>query len=216
MPQPQPPYGGAPYGSYPPPPPPGGSGKKVALIAVGAVVALALVGGGVFLASGNGDDDAKADKTVAVGPSASGSPTGEVADLPSGGLPSGGATEVPDLPSPDFGDDTGPVKAPPAPGVEGQWQDADAKTLTVGTKYTSGDLKGKYSLSYIDTEGKGVLTGLGTYRDDDSFRLVLRRMGTQATQESDLTYGTVRRSGDDVVIKWDDGGTETLAYIGSL
>ncbi|BBC33607.1 hypothetical protein SGFS_049010 [Streptomyces graminofaciens] len=209
----QQPYGGAPgygeqqpYGGYPPPPPPsGGGGGRLALIIVAAVAAVAVLSGGIFLLTSDDSGEAKprADKSVSASPSESETPTEE---------PTQEETDAPD-------DTTGGGTSEEAPGtgVEGQWQDEDAKTLTIGEEETSGDLKGKHTLSYIDTlGGKGIMTGVGAYRDSNSFRMVLRPMASPDIDDEDLTYATVKRSGDSVIITWDDGGTDELPYIGEV
>ncbi len=47
---------------------------------------------------------------------------------------------------------------------------------------------------------------------DPHGRLVVRVRG----DESGLLHGTVRRDGDEVVISWEDGGSDTLGYIGAV
>lgn len=214
----QPPYGapggpGAPnygpqYGGYPPPPPPSGGGGKVALIIVAAVAALAVIGGGVFLLTSNGDDTDTAGpgQSVSATPTDTASPTEseaadeateEATDTPDGGLDDGGSSTA------------------PAKGVEGQWQDDELRTLTIGAGQTAGETKGQHTLSYIDmVGGKGIMTGVGKYRDDNNFRMALTPMASKDVSDDDITFGTVRRSGDDVVITWEAGGTDTLSYVG--
>ncbi|MGW0841351.1 hypothetical protein ACWD26_14505 [Streptomyces sp. NPDC002787] len=199
---------GAPYGGYPPPPPPsGGSGGKVALIIVAVVAALAVIGGGVFLLTASEGDDttAKPEQTVSATETDSATPTEEPSDdaadegtgTPDGGLDDGGSTTA------------------PATGVEGQWQDDEARTLTIGAEQTTGEGKGQHPLSYIDmVGGKGIMTGVGAYRDDNNFRMALTPMASKDVADEDITFGTVRRSGDDVVITWEGGGTDTLSYVG--
>ncbi|KFF96223.1 hypothetical protein IQ62_37520 [Streptomyces scabiei] len=209
----QPPYGGpgapnygAQYGGYPPPPPPsGGSGGKVALIIVAAVAALAVIGGGIFLLTSDGDenDTAKPGQSVSASASESESPseseeaTDEATGTPDGGLDDGGSSTA------------------PAEGVEGQWQDDEARTLTIGAEQSTGEAKGQHPLSYIDmVGGKGIMTGVGKYRDDNNFRMALTPMASKDVSDDDITFATVRRSGDDVVITWEAGGTDTLSYVG--
>ncbi len=216
----QPPYGGAPgapgapgmpgapnygqqYGGYPPPPPSGGSGGKIALIVVAAVAALAVLSGGVYLLTSGSDDEsvAKPGQSVSAQPSPSATPTDEPTDGYS--------------PTPDESDPAADSSTPPTRGVEGQWQDEEARTLTIGDEQTSGDFKGQHPLSYIDmVSGKGILTGVGAYRDENSFRMALKPMASEDVDDDDLTYGTVRRSGNDVVITWEDGGSDKLSYVG--
>jgi hypothetical protein len=192
------------YGGYPPSPPPSsGSGGKVALIIVAVVAALAVLGGGVFLLTSGGDSESTAtpEQSVSAQATESETPTGE---------PTGEAS-----PTPDEGDAGGEAATPPGRGVEGQWQDDEARTLTIGEEQTAGDLKGQHPLSYIDMiGGKGIMTGVGKYRDENNFRMALRPMASEDVSDEDITFATVRRSGDDVVIAWEDGGSDTLSYVG--
>lgn len=219
----QPPYGGAPgapgapgmpgapnyggqYGGYPPPPPPSGSnGGKIALIVVAAVAAIAVLGGGIFLLTSGGDEEgtAKPQQSVSAQATESESPTDEPTDE---------YTPTPDESAPDL-EATG---TPPASGVEGQWQDDQARTLTIGEEQTSGELEGQHTLSYIDmVGGKGLMNGVGAYRDSDIFRMALKPFASADVSDEDITFATVRRDGDDVVITWEDGGdTETLSWVG--
>ncbi|GHE51890.1 hypothetical protein [Streptomyces capitiformicae] len=219
----QPPYGGAPgapgmpgmpgapnygpqYGGYPPPPPPSGSnGGKIALIVVAAVAAIAVLGGGIFLLTGDGDEGgtAKPRQSVSAQATESESPTEEATDAYS---------PTPDESDP-AGDSTG---TPPDKGVEGQWQDDQARTLTIGEEQSTGELKGQHALSYIDmVGGKGLLNGVGAYRDDNNFRMALKPFASKDVSDEDIIFGTVRRDGDEVTITWEDGGdTVTLAYVG--
>ncbi|TQE15184.1 hypothetical protein Sipo8835_46200 [Streptomyces ipomoeae] len=218
----QPPYGapgapgapgmpdyGAQYGGYPPPPSGGSNGGKIALIVVAAVAALAVLGGGIFLLTSGGDDEAVAKPGQSVSAQASEieseSPTEE---------PTDDATTTPDGGS-IGGTDDDSTGTPPAKGVEGQWQDDEARTLTIREEELSGGEDGQHALSYIDlVGGKGILSGVGAYRDENSFRMALRPLASPDVADEDIIYGTARRDGDDVVITWDDGGTDTLSYVG--
>ncbi|MFJ7046458.1 hypothetical protein ACIQVC_24045 [Streptomyces sp. NPDC101112] len=216
----QPPYGapgmpgapGAPgvpnygqqYGGYPPPPPSGGNGGKIALIVVAAVAALAVIGGGIFLLTSDDGDDtaAKPRQSVSARADESKTPTSEPTEEYS--------------PTPEDTDSGGDASTAPRTGVEGQWQDDEARTLTIGKEQSSGDLQGQHALSYIDmVGGKGILTGVGKYRDENNFRMALRPMASENVDDKDITFATVRRSGNDVVITWEDGGgTDKLSYVG--
>jgi hypothetical protein len=206
-----PPNYGPPYGSYPPPPGGGnGDGRpkgRLALIRGSAVAAVVLIGGGVYFATSGGEADdnkPKADKSVSAQPSASS--TTEDVDEP---------TAEESDPVDDTGDDPSDDSATPpdATGFEGQWQDEAGKTLTIGEKYTSGDYKGKYSASYIDPGGEGILAGLGADRSDGSFRIALKPFDSKS--DDDVLSGTLTRSGDAVDIAWDDGGSDTLDWAAS-
>lgn len=186
---------GVPYGTYPPPPPTPPGRNRAAIVVASVVAAVVLIGGGVYFGTNNGDggaNDSKplADKNTSAPPSESAS-TADTVD-----------------PSSDV------TVAPPATGVVGQWQDETDKTLTIGAEYTSGDYVGDYPLSYIDPGGKGILTGMGTDRSDGSFRMVLKSMSTESSSGDGYISATVTRSGDSVDITWDDGGIDTLAYVG--
>ncbi|WP_406444974.1 hypothetical protein OHB14_38560 [Streptomyces sp. NBC_01613] len=207
----QQPYG---YGGYQPAPEQGSGGSnkgKVAALVVGAVAAVVFIGGGIYLATnGGGDDGGKpaADRSVSASPSASSSAqdTDDSTTEPSDPATDDGSDYG------DTGDDTNGTA--PATGFQGQWQDDDNKTLTIGAKYTTGDYTGKYPMSYIDPGGDGILTGMGMDRSDGSFRMALSPMSTTSTSGDDYKAATLTRSGDSVVITWDDGGSDTLAYVG--
>ncbi|MFF4400107.1 hypothetical protein [Streptomyces sp. NPDC001480] len=197
--------GGGQYGAYPPPPPPpppGGGARdkrKLALIVSGAAAAVLLIAGGVYLAT-NGDDK----------------PNRPLAQVSESATATATATSTPtdEAPDQDTESPSDSATAAPATGFQGQWQDDANKTLTIGEKYNSGTYKGKHALSYIDPGGKGILTGLGMDRSDGTFRMVLKPMSTESTKKDDYLTATLKRSGDSVNIEWDDGGSDTLAYVG--
>ncbi|KIE25390.1 hypothetical protein LK08_19515 [Streptomyces sp. MUSC 125] len=217
---PQPPYGGqpGPYGQqqpfgqppYPPQPPAGDPGKKKRLaLVVGSLAAAAvLIAGGVYLATSRGGGGGPlADES----PSASASASESASPVQSA---SPVETEDPvDEPSADntWGDETS-RSAAPATGFVGQWQDSGGKTLTIGEKYASGDYKGKNSVNLIDPGGDGILLGLGLEHDNGTMRIALKPISSK--KASDLRAATLTRSGDDVKVDWDKGGTDTLAWNG--
>ncbi|MFG2496641.1 hypothetical protein ACGFSB_00230 [Streptomyces sp. NPDC048441] len=217
--QPQPPYGqpDPQYAAYPPPPPPGGTGapgpgpgkKKLGLVIGSVVVAAALIGGGIFLVtSGDSDDDdqkPKADKSVSASPSATASEE-PPADDP--------ATEDPATEDP-VDEPTGAEEDRPAgdTGYQGQWQNEDAKTLTIGDKLTSGQGKGKNSVSYIDAGGKGLCMGLGQEQGGSGFRIALK-CGTG--DDAKYVSADLTQANDEVTLKWDKGGgSDVLPWVGS-
>jgi hypothetical protein len=172
-----------------------------------AVVALVVIVGGVFLAtnSGGGDDKPKAKDSVSAEPTVSDEPS----DEPTTEDP---ATEDPvEEPS----DPSGTVEERPAgaTGYQGQWQDEQARTLTVGDKVASGTAKGKYSVSYIDAGGKGICTGIGENRSGGAFRIAVKCMGKDTGDE---VFGANLTQADDVVtLKWDKGGSASLKWAGT-
>lgn len=166
-----------------------------------------MIGGGIFLLTSNGDDEttAKPGQSVSATATESESPTEEPTDE---------ATDTATT-TPDGGLDDGGSSVAPATGVEGQWQDDEARTLTIGAEQTTGEGKGQHPLSYIDmVGGKGIMTGVGAYRDENSFRIALTPMASKDVADEDITFGTVRRSGNDVIITWEAGGTDRLSYVG--
>ncbi|MFB7994353.1 hypothetical protein ACFC4G_16240 [Streptomyces sp. NPDC056002] len=215
QPQGQPPYGQAPYGqpphgagAYPPPPPPQGSGgkRRTAVIIGSAVVALVVIVGGIFLATnGGGDDKPKAKDSVSAEPATSDGPS----DEPTSEDP---ATEDPvEEPSDPSGTDQ--ERPAGSTGYQGQWQDEQARTLTVGDKVASGSAKGKYSVSYIDAGGKGICTGIGENRSGGAFRIAVKCMGKDTGDE---VFGANLTQADDVVrLKWDKGGSASLKWAGT-
>ena len=58
------------------------------------------------------------------------------------------------------------------------------------------------------------LTGVGAYRDENNFSMALTPMASKDVSDEDVTFATVRRSGDDVIITWEAGGTDRLSYVG--
>ncbi|MEU8585538.1 hypothetical protein AB0C59_00760 [Streptomyces sp. NPDC048664] len=205
-------YGPPPYGppqfAAPHPPPPGGGGagkRRLAVIAGCVVAAVVLVGGGVYLATRGGADP---DKPVADrSPSASVSASRSSGPSGPSGSPSGGFTD-----DPTDGPSNGPGEPAPAKGFTGQWQDSGGRTLTVGSKYTSGKAKGDYSVNLIDPGGDGILIGLGRDRGDGAFRIALKPMGSD--KGGDVKAATLTRSGSSAIVAWDKGGRLTLKWIG--
>ncbi|MFH0242337.1 hypothetical protein ACGRHY_07810 [Streptomyces sp. HK10] len=210
------PQGGQPnpYAAYPPPPQAGGGGGpkgakgRVALIAGGAVVALALIGGGVHLAVG-GDDGPGVAAAVSPSPSVSSGPAQETEEP---------VEPTPGEPSQDPLDDyepTGePAGEPPAGNdFRGQWQGEGARTLTVGKAFESGEAEGKNSVSWIEFGGDGICVGIGE-NQGRGYRMALK---CGEGDDEEYIAGTAGKTsdGESIRIKWDDGGgTDTLDWIG--
>jgi hypothetical protein len=211
-----PPYGyPGPYGQqqpgygYPPPPPPPprpSSAGKIAAIVAAAVAALLLVAGGVYLALNGDDSDDVAD------PKTSKSPTPE-ASSEFTGEPTGLPTDIPtSAPTGDFGD-LSPGPHSKEDGFKGQWQDDGGKTLTIGEKLPSGGREaGKNPVSYIDPGGDGFCIGLGEERSGGKQFRIAVRCGTGEGGKN--IAGNSKQDGDSLTITWDDGGSDTLDWIG--
>ncbi|KDQ68739.1 hypothetical protein [Streptomyces sp. NTK 937] len=217
---PQQPQQTAPYGGYPspppPPPPPGppvpasasGAGKRRAgLIAGGVLVALALVGGGVWFAFGHGGgDDAKA-------PTAHGSPgtsetTPGVTDDPTApeppvagpsaeGSAGEGSSSVPDLPTP-----TGT-------GLQAVWRAPDSTMLALGDAYEDEPRR----VNAVLSDGSGFECK-GRWQKDDGGGLVVALLceqdGTKAEDKDRL--GEIEQSGDTLTVTWKKGTTGTESF----
>ncbi|MEU6661036.1 hypothetical protein [Streptomyces sp. NPDC046821] len=198
----QAPYGGAYPAPQPPPGPPSGGGgnKRIAVIAGSVVAALVLVGGGIFLATSGGDGGKKAPEAKGTAPA---SPSPEASDSPS----EDPATEDP------IADPTGTSRPAGSTGYQGQWQDEQARTLTVGDRITSGAAKGNYKVSYLDAGGKGICTGIGDDRSVGAFRMAVKCIGKDTGDE---VFGANLTQADDVItLTWDKGGTVTLKWAGT-
>ncbi|MFI7383064.1 hypothetical protein [Streptomyces sp. NPDC049813] len=225
---PQPAYGQQQYGQFPPPqgpfqpgpgqgPGPGGGKKRAVLIAVAVVVVAALAGGGVLLATSgdNGGDEPLAGRSSVVATGSVGQDPSE-SELPSPVLPpspepSGDAS---DTASDDpYADDQGPAERPAgSTGYQGQWQNEKAQTLTVGAKIASGSAKGKYSVSYIDSAGKGICSGIGQTEHGTGFRIAVSCVG-QDTGDEVFAANLTQASGI-VTLTWDKGGSVKLPRSG--
>lgn len=177
----------------------------------GVVAALALVGGGIFLVisgDSDGDDDGKpkADKSVSAEPSVE--PSATESDEPPSEDP---AVEDPASEDPlDGGEKTRPAGDT---GYQGQWQNDETKTLTVGDKLASGQGKGKHSVSYIDAGGDGLCMGLGQEQNGTGFRIALK-CGTG--DDAKYVSADLTQANDEVTLKWDKGGgTDVLPWVNS-
>lgn len=212
----QPPHHASPYGGYAsPPPPPGppvpvpasGAGRRRAgLVAGGALVALVLVGGGVWFALGDGGGDAKA-------PTAHGSPgvseTGPgVTDEPTASEPlvegpsaEGSAGEesssVPELPTP-----TGT-------GLQAVWRAPDSTMLALGDAYEDEPRR----VNAVLSDGNGFECK-GRWQKDDGGGLVVALLceqdGTKVEDKDRL--GEIEQSGDTLTVTWKKGTTGTESF----
>ncbi|PJE96026.1 hypothetical protein CUT44_19710 [Streptomyces carminius] len=186
----------------------------MALIVGGAVVLLALIGGGTYLAV---RDDGNDGKQPAAGTSVSPEPTGSSASDPAA-EPSAEpeATDDPLAgdPTEDAEDTEEPVGPPPADRGDflGQWQADAGQTLTIGAKLDSGEMKGKNSAIWIDPDGEGLCLGVGQNQGDD-FRLAVR-CGRGEDEKYLAATATKSPDGDSISLKWDEGGTDELAWNG--
>ncbi|MFE6890214.1 hypothetical protein [Streptomyces sp. NPDC057694] len=214
----QPPYGQQQpgYGQFPPPPgpPPGGGKKKAVLIAAAVVVVAALAGGGIMLATSgdDGGDDkpaAKESSVVATGSVSEPADDPTQTEAPVSDEPTGASTDDP------FADESdGPAERPAGDtGYQGQWQNEKAQTLTVASKLTTGTAKGKYAVSYIDAQGKGICSGIGQTQSGDRFRIAVSCSGKDTGDK--VFVANLTQSGDVVTLTWEKGGgTVKLPWAG--
>ncbi|WP_406409991.1 hypothetical protein OG923_15195 [Streptomyces halstedii] len=211
---PPPPQHASPYGGYPSPPPQGpqvpapasGGGKRRAgLIAGGALVALVLVGGGVWFVLGDRGGDAKA-------PTAHGSPgvseTGPgVTDEPTAPEPpvagpsaEGSAGEEPSLPD---------LPTPTGTGLQAVWRAPDSTMLALGDAYKDEPRR----VNAVLSDGNGFECK-GRWQKDDGGGLVVALLceqdGTKAEDKDRL--GEIEQSGDTLTVEWKKGTTGTESF----
>ncbi|WP_353942885.1 hypothetical protein ABII15_15345 [Streptomyces sp. HUAS MG91] len=215
---PQPPYGQqpSPYGQFPPPgQPPGGGGKKKAVLVVAAVVVVAALAGGGILLGTRGDDGgkdepaAKESSVVATGRVSAPADEPTQSDTPAGDEPTAAPSDDP------FADESdGPGRRPAGDtGYQGQWQNEEAQTLTVASKLTTGSAKGKYAVSYIDSRGKGICSGIGQTQSGNRFRIAVSCAGKDTGNK--VFVANLTQSGDVVTLTWEKGGgTVKLPWVG--
>ena len=188
----------------------------MAAVIGGAAVLLALIGGGVHLAVGDDGGKEPAAGGASPGPSdtsasdPAGEPTAEPepTDDPLDEYDGSGESGEP-------GDSEAPAGPPPADedDFRGQWQsDEGGQTLTVGATVDSGQMKGRNAVSWVDPGGAGLCIGFGE-NQSRGFRVAVK-----CGQGDDEEYlgGTATKSsgGESVSLRWDEGGTDTLDWIG--
>lgn len=198
--QPPPPGPPSPYGAFPPPPqgpaappPPAGKGKRRTGPVVGAaLVALVLIGGGVWFALGTGDDDDAKGPVAKVSPSAT--------------SPSPSATEEAPEESPS---PTG-MPAPTGTGLQAVWRASDSTMLGLGDAYTDEPAR----INAVLSTGDG-LECEGRWQEDESgdfleVALLCKKDGVRV--ESEDRVGNLEQSGNTLTVEWAKGDTGTETF----
>ncbi|WP_103534277.1 hypothetical protein [Streptomyces sp. SM11] len=210
--------GQAPYGPYGspggfPPPQPGTPAprKRTALIAVAAVLAVAVIGGGVWFAvdrgSDSGSDDARSPASVGT-PSASGADgsTGESSPVTD---PTTDPAEVPSA-SPSARSDNPLVPQPTGTGLQAVWKKPDSTMLGLGDAYTDEPTRINAILSIRDG-----MECKGRWREDESgdfleMALLCEEDGVRVKSKDRV--GDLRQNGDTLTVTWKKGATGTDTF----
>lgn len=151
-----PPYGTPGTGGFPPPQPgTPAPRKRTELIAVAAVLALAVIGGGVWFAVGrgsdSGSDDAKSPTSVGT-PGATGS-AGSTEETPEATDPADPTADPSDEPSasPPARSDNPLVPQPTGTGLQAVWKGSDSTMLVLGDEYA--DQPTRVNAVFTDSDG---------------------------------------------------------------
>ncbi|MGW6718878.1 hypothetical protein [Streptomyces sp. NPDC054995] len=206
------PYGipGAGAGGFPPPGPPAPR-KRTGLIAVAAVLAVVVLGGGIWFAVGQGDDsgsdDAKSPTSVGT-PSATGSGPGS--DGSAGESPE--ATDPAEEPSvsPPARSDNPLVPQPTGTGLQAVWKMPDSTMLGLGEAYTDEPARINAILSIRDG-----LECKGRWQEDESgdfleMALLCEEDGVRVASKDRV--GDLRQNGDTLTVTWKKGATGTDTF----
>ncbi|NEB40688.1 hypothetical protein G3I54_27885 [Streptomyces sp. SID14515] len=204
------PYGTPGAGGFPPPlpgPPP--PRKKAGLIAVAAVLAVAVIGGGVWFAvdRDSGGDEAKSPTTVGT-PSASGA-DGSTGESPEATDPTADPAEEPSV-SPPARSDNPLVPQPTGTGLQAVWKMPDSTMLGLGEAYT--DEPARINAIYSVRDG---MECKGRWQEDESgdfleMALLCEEDGVRVKSKDRV--GNLRQNGDTLTVTWKKGATGTDTF----
>ncbi|MFE4214711.1 hypothetical protein [Streptomyces sp. NPDC056844] len=200
--QPQQPPQPPPYGAYPPPPqgpgtpPPPAPGKRRTPLIVGAaLVALVLIGGGVWFALGTGgEDDPKG--PVAEG-NASASPSVSAA-------PSGSEETPEESPSPSV------APTPTGTGLQAVWRTSGSTMLGLGEEYLDEPARINAVLTTadgLDCEGRWQKDESGDFLE---MALLCKEDGVRVKSKDRI--GNLEQTGDTLSVEWKKGATGTETF----
>ncbi|MFG3406874.1 hypothetical protein [Streptomyces sp. NPDC048142] len=179
--------------------------KRTALIAVAAVLAVAVIGGGVWFAVGrgsdSGSDDAKSPASVGT-PSASGA-EGSAGESPAVTDPTTDPAGEPSA-SPPARSDNPFVPQPTGTGLQAVWKKRDSTMLALGDAYTDEPAR----VNAILSDGDGFACK-GRWQKDGSGGLEVGLLCEQdgARVESKDRFGELRQNGDTLTVTWKKGAT---------
>ncbi|RPK93675.1 hypothetical protein EES46_05340 [Streptomyces sp. ADI98-10] len=206
------PYGTPGAGGFPPPQPgPPAPRKRTALVAVAAVLAVAVIGGGVWFAVGrgsdSGSDDAKSPTTVGT-PSASGA-DGSTGESPEVTDPTTDPAGEPSA-SPPARSDNPFVPQPTGTGLQAVWKMPDSTMLGLGEAYT--DEPTRINAIFSIRDG---LECKGRWQEDESgdfleMALLCEEDGVRVKSKDRV--GNLRQNGDTLTVTWKKGATGTDTF----
>lgn len=205
-------YGGGqptPYGSAQPGTP--APRKRTGLIAVAAVLAVAVIGGGIWFAvdrgSDSGSDDAKSPTSVGT-PGATGS-DGGAGESPEATDPTADPAEEPSA-SPPARSDNPLVPEPTGTGLQAVWKRSDSTMLALGDEYADEPTR----INAVLTDGDGFECK-GRWQEDESgdfleVALLCEQDGARVMSKDRV--GNLRQNGDTLTVTWKKGasGTDTF------
>ncbi|MER7941445.1 hypothetical protein [Streptomyces sp. NPDC094458] len=201
--QPQQPPQPPPYGAYPPPPqgpgtpPPPAPGKRRTPLIVGAaLVALVLIGGGVWFALGTGgEDDPKgpvAEGSASASPSVSAAPSGSEETPPE------------ESPSPSV------APTPTGTGLQAVWRTSGSTMLGLGEEYLDEPARINAVLTTadgLDCEGRWQKDERGDFLE---MALLCKEDGVRVKSKDRI--GNLEQTGDTLSVEWKKGATGTETF----
>lgn len=213
-PRPPGPYASPAPGGFPPPQPgPPAPRKKAGLVVVAAVLALAVVGGGIWFAVGRGSDEGS-DTAKPPAPVAAPSESGP-GESPEPADPTADPEDEPSA-SPPARSDNPFVPRPTGTGLQAVWKLPDSTMLGLGDEYADQPARINAILSF-----RGGLECKGRWQEDESggfleMALLCEEDGVRVTSKDRV--GNLRQNGDKLTVTWKKGatGTDTFERFGDM
>ncbi|MFJ6883862.1 hypothetical protein ACIQRC_03370 [Streptomyces californicus] len=208
------PYASPAPGGFPPPQPgPPAPRKKTGLVVVAAVLALAVVGGGIWFAVGRGNDDAS-DTAKPPAPVAAPSESGP-GESPEPADPTADPEDEPSA-SPPARSDNPFVPRPTGTGLQAVWKLPDSTMLGLGDEFADQPARINAILSF-----RGGLECKGRWQEDESggfleMALLCEEDGVRVKSKDRV--GNLRQNGDKLTVTWKKGatGTDTFERFGDM
>ncbi|MEU5327996.1 hypothetical protein [Streptomyces parvus] len=209
------PYGAPGNGGFPPQQPGAPAPRKrTGLIAVAAVLAVAVIGGGIWFAvdrgSDSGSDDAKSPTSVGT-PGATGS-AGSAGEVPGATDPADPTAAPSDEPaaSPPARSDNPLVPQPTGTGLQAVWKRSDLTMLGLGDEYADEPTR----INAVLTDGEGFKC-TGRWQEDESggfleMALLCEQDGVRVKSKD--RAGNLRQNGDTLTVTWKKGATGTDTF----
>ncbi|MFE3368119.1 hypothetical protein ACFXOK_00715 [Streptomyces sp. NPDC059173] len=206
-----PPGGFGPGGFPPPQPGTPAPRKRTGLIAIAAVLAVAVIGGGVWFAVGrgsdSGSDDAKSPTSVGT-PGATGS-AGSTGETPEATDPTTAPSDEPTASRPARSDNP-LVPQPTGTGLQAVWKMPDSTMLGLGEAYTDEPARINAILTIRDG-----LECEGRWQGDESgdfleMALLCEQDGVRVASKDRV--GNLRQDGDTLTVTWKKGATGTDTF----